>query len=98
MGNLLTAQKHYFATFSGTVTADTIRFFFSLAVALGKKVLQMDAKCAYLQSDEQAPLCSAGGTAGVVPPMSILGMCGTQYYTSVVLNFGFPNKRLKCSS
>ena len=54
MGNLLTAQKHYYETFSGTVTADTIRFFFSLATALGKTVWQADAKCAYLQSDEQS--------------------------------------------
>ena len=29
---------------------------------------------------------------------TVVGMCGTQYYTSVVLNFGFPNKRLKCRS
>ena len=27
-----------------------------------------------------------------------LGMCGTEYYTSVVFNFGFPNKRLKCGA
>ena len=54
MGNLLTAQKHYFSTFSGTVTADTIRFFFALATELLKIVWQADAKCAYLQSDEQA--------------------------------------------
>ena len=54
MGNLLVPQKHYYETFSGTVTADTIRFFFSLATAMGKTVWQADAKCAYLQSEEQS--------------------------------------------
>ena len=53
MGNLLQAHKHFFSTFSGTVTADTIRFFFSLATELLKTIWQADAKCAYLQSDEQ---------------------------------------------
>lgn len=53
MGNLLTPNKDYYQTFSGTVTADTIRFFFSLATAMRQTVYQADARNAYLQSDEQ---------------------------------------------
>ena len=52
-GHHLTEGISFFNTFSGTVTADSIRFFFSLATALCKLVKQADARCAYLQADEQ---------------------------------------------
>jgi hypothetical protein len=56
MGNQLRKDIDYKATFSGTVTADSIRFFFSLATSMNKQVHGGDVKCAYLNARQRIPI------------------------------------------
>jgi hypothetical protein len=55
-GDQLRKDIDYKTTFSGTVTADSIRFFFSLATQLSKQVHGGDVKCAYLQGRQRIPI------------------------------------------
>jgi hypothetical protein len=56
MGNQLRKDIDYKNTFSATVTADNIRFFFSLATQLGHQVHGADVRCAYLQGKQRIPI------------------------------------------
>lgn len=53
MGNLLRENIDYYSTFSGTVTADSIRLFFSLACAMRKTVKGGDVTTAYLCGEQK---------------------------------------------
>ena len=55
-GDQLRKDVDYHTTFSGTVSADCIRMFFSLACQLGKQVRSGDVKCAYLQGKQRIPI------------------------------------------
>lgn len=55
-GDQLRKDIDYKTTFSATVTADSIRIFFSLATQLGKQVHGGDVRCAYLQSKQRIPI------------------------------------------
>lgn len=56
MGNQLRKDVDYKNTFSATVTADNIRFFFSLATQLNHQVHGADVRCAYLQGRQRIPI------------------------------------------
>ena len=58
LGNLLTPERDFFDTFSSTVTADSIKVFFSMATELGKLVFGGDVKCAYLTGTQQTTIWS----------------------------------------
>ena len=55
-GDMLTKGLHYTRTFSATVGADTIRFFFSLGTALNLLFRGCDIVCAYLQGKQRTKL------------------------------------------
>ena len=55
-GDQMRKDKDYSLTFSATVTADSVRFFFSLATCLGKQVHSADVKQAYLQAMQRETL------------------------------------------
>ena len=52
MGNMLKAGRDFHQTFSGTVAADTIRYFVSLAVGLRRVIKGGDVRTAYLAGDQ----------------------------------------------
>jgi hypothetical protein len=56
MGNMLKKGRDYGETFSSTVSGDSIRWFFSLAVTCGKVVKGWDATTGYLQSEQRIPI------------------------------------------
>ena len=55
-GDQLRKDVDYHATFSGTISADGIRMFFSLACQLGKVVRSGDVRQAYLQGKQRIPI------------------------------------------
>ncbi len=56
MGNMLKKGRDYGETFSSTISADGLRWFFSLAVTCGKVVKGWDATTGYLQSEQRVPI------------------------------------------
>jgi len=55
-GDQLRKNVDYHNTFSGTVSADAIKMFFSLATQLNKQVRSGDVTCAYLQGKQRIPI------------------------------------------
>ena len=55
-GDMMRKGIDYKTTFSATVGADTIRFFFSVGTALGLKFRGGDVMCAYLQGKQRTEL------------------------------------------
>ena len=57
MGNMLSKDKgHFYDTWSTAVSAEGIRWFYSLACACAKRVFGLDVATAYLQSNQRTPL------------------------------------------